>query len=842
MKTSKMHNNAIKAYKAFMQADKKSGTFHRGIFHLHTPASYDYLLFQTGDAKVNWSEYSEEQIYDRCCRISEPFCMTFPRIEDIKALDTQGVYASEKECLAFSCLALMLIRLGIEFVVVTDHNTISGSEKLQYALEVFSQPIGKKHRVSVIHGIEISCADRVHVVVIYDHSDEQQKHIINNWLCENRISEKDGVVIPSLQVLTYFIKEQGFIAYIAHINTTEIFNDGFLTEKYKKRLFELNEIPLVGVKEKEHIDRVSQRINALLPGKECNYILDNDAHSIDTIANRYMYILGNSIDYKGLQDAIMDYDVCIHFSSPTIPSIRLIGIDVPDTDEGFLHSSQTGNTKAKSFSLGFSSGLNCIIGGRGSGKSTILHIISLLLGGKNDTQPLINLLCRHQNVYLYFSLDQEIYCSVFSQPVLPYGNDYCDYLRKQIKYDYRVWRGEYHHYERIYEYLNSEYVDLYRIVDSKNMEWEKQSETNKKKIQKKVFNSAYSINEIVSLISSDNLHQFIHEMIFSNLVETKKEASVPSIRNYSLEKYITIIVEWNEKRKWKMNEILTRFNSSTRSTLRLSLSDKEDGDEYLRLLLPSVDPISSRRFLDFDISQSSIYQYLIIVMEKIGIIPFLRAASQGSFDVFFQIAEPVFDLHKTDSDMDRNAVKKEQQRLISEIFELVKKQGKIESCIDAYIEQTNQIQLEFNLNTNNSSDSNNIEQFRRISELSMGQKVVAILSFILLFGEFSGDNTPLVIDQPEDNLDSQYIYENLVKDLRKMKETRQVIIATHNATLVTNCKAEKIIVMKSDNQHGWVETTGYPTKKQIAKKILQYLEGGEKSFIHRQFVYRDILD
>lgn len=141
MKTSKMHNNAIKAYKAFMQADKKSGTFHRGIFHLHTPASYDYLLFQTEDAKVNWSEYSEEQIYDRCCRISEPFCMTFPRIEDIKALDTQGVYASEKECLAFSCLALMLIHLGIEFVVVTDHNTISGSEKLQYALEFFSQSI-----------------------------------------------------------------------------------------------------------------------------------------------------------------------------------------------------------------------------------------------------------------------------------------------------------------------------------------------------------------------------------------------------------------------------------------------------------------------------------------------------------------------------------------------------------------------------------------------------------------------------------------------------------------------------------------------------------------------------
>lgn len=56
MKISKMHNNAIKAYQSFMQADKKSGTYHKGIFHLHTPASYDYRLFQAEGPQVNWSE------------------------------------------------------------------------------------------------------------------------------------------------------------------------------------------------------------------------------------------------------------------------------------------------------------------------------------------------------------------------------------------------------------------------------------------------------------------------------------------------------------------------------------------------------------------------------------------------------------------------------------------------------------------------------------------------------------------------------------------------------------------------------------------------------------------
>ena len=131
--------------------------------------------------------------------------------------------------------------------------------------------------------------------------------------------------------------------------------------------------------------------------------------------------------------------------------------------------------------------------------------------------------------------------------------------------------------------------------------------------------------------------------------------------------------------------------------------------------------------------------------------------------------------------------------------------------------------------------------YKSVKTLSLGQKVVAMLSFILGYSEYSKDYRPLIIDQPEDNLDNQYIYKNLVKQLRVIKDRRQIIIATHNATIVTNAKADQVCVMCSDNKHGWIETTGYPGENRIKKHIINYLEGGKNSFLHKIDIYSDAL-
>lgn len=80
-----------------------------------------------------------------------------------------------------------------------------------------------------------------------------------------------------------------------------------------------------------------------------------------------------------------------------------------------------------------------------------------------------------------------------------------------------------------------------------------------------------------------------------------------------------------------------------------------------------------------------------------------------------------------------------------------------------------------------------------------------------------------------------------MKHLRDIKEKRQIIIATHNATIVTNAKADQVCVMKSNDKHGWIETTGYPGEKKIKSHIVNYLEGGKESFKHKMDVYEAVL-
>lgn len=181
--------------------------------------------------------------------------------------------------------------------------------------------------------------------------------------------------------------------------------------------------------------------------------------------------------------------------------------------------------------------------------------------------------------------------------------------------------------------------------------------------------------------------------------------------------------------------------------------------------------------------------------------------------------------------------------ILKSIFDKVTSEANIKEIRDffkLYISKTEMFTLEFNTNNREGGDKKVL--YKPVRDLSLGQKVVAMLSFILSYSEYSGDYRPLLIDQPEDNLDNQYIYRNLVKQLREIKNKRQVIIATHNATIVTNAKADLVCVMQSDNEHGWVEATGYPSEQKIKRKILNHLEGGKESFAHKIATYSNVMD
>lgn len=122
---------------------------------------------------------------------------------------------------------------------------------------------------------------------------------------------------------------------------------------------------------------------------------------------------------------------------------------------------------------------------------------------------------------------------------------------------------------------------------------------------------------------------------------------------------------------------------------------------------------------------------------------------------------------------------------------------------------------------------------KSLTKLSLGQQQSIFLAILL----HSKSKYPLLIDQPEDNLDSEFVYKTIVANLRKIKEKRQVIIVTHNANIAVLSDAELIIPLKSTSEKSIVVEKGSIDKKEIRKLCCDILEGGERAFKYRKELY-----
>lgn len=116
--------------------------------------------------------------------------------------------------------------------------------------------------------------------------------------------------------------------------------------------------------------------------------------------------------------------------------------------------------------------------------------------------------------------------------------------------------------------------------------------------------------------------------------------------------------------------------------------------------------------------------------------------------------------------------------------------------------------------------------------LSDGQKNTAILTLL-----FTNGNGPIIIDQPEDELDSDFIYNELVPIIRKLKNKRQIILVSHNANLPVNGDAELIYSLKTDSGKGKLRTVGGLDNPDVKRAILDIMEGSEEAFKRRSEKY-----
>ncbi len=119
-------------------------------------------------------------------------------------------------------------------------------------------------------------------------------------------------------------------------------------------------------------------------------------------------------------------------------------------------------------------------------------------------------------------------------------------------------------------------------------------------------------------------------------------------------------------------------------------------------------------------------------------------------------------------------------------------------------------------------------EFFPIQQGSPGQKTAAILAFLLAYGD-----EPIILDQPEDDLDNTLIYDLIVRQLRENKQRRQIVVVTHNANIVVNGDAEYVAALDFDGGRTRITVEGGLQERDVREAVCLIMEGGRTAFEQR---------
>lgn len=829
-------------YRTLSNAKISYGVFHKCLFHLHTPSSHDYKYFETKE------KITEATLAKKC--IERGLFPAERKDEFLKHFNNK-VFKDTCEFFAFILIAATLFQNEIELVLITDHHTIDGYDKLRNAIDILYE---KQNFLGVrdiklyptpLLGIELSCADKNHVVGIFDNKSkdstlEKKKEIINNFLNEYLMDEKDGLYITSLEAIEQIFRLGG-IAYIAHIKSSPMFSsdEKFLSGAYKTKLFSCANFHIAGVKK---IDEALSTQSLLEQKSKRNFaiVLDSDAHEIDSIANGIFWIKGRKPDFNMIRSALLDAKNSIRLNEPKSPDVFIEGLLIEGTD-GFL----TG--KGKNFVVNFSDSLNCLIGGRGTGKSTILSLIELVLAQRFTNINLYEAMSQYDAVWLLCKAYSEEYLISFTPLEKTYSTDTHEQnLLEALKQFYDIRKKKIRSGDRdVTELIREKCITIYKVPEGQSKEFKEIIWNPKLKVLEKIFGRGYIVNELVKFADEDKISNYITEIMrLEDLIKGRKYnfKDKKSLINF-LKNHDKIM---SERRQVIENKLAT-FNASQKNKLRIVYKQSVCPLDFIDF--ESILKRSGRRGerRKYNINLDGITGFLFACCEKIGLVPFVQLILEKNFEeinriisianfceelTYEQINNNVIDVAKNSLEVVTSAV--------TEILRLGE-DSIVEKFDTNYIHSVEKLTLEFNVENNSTNDNDKKTYFREVSSLSQGQKVVAMLSFVMGYTTFQNDSRPLIIDQPEDNLDNKYIYKTLVDSILTEKNNKQIIIATHNSTIVINGKAEQVIVLESDGSHGYILDYGYSDEKKIKKHILNQLEGGIESFRQKYIMYRELL-
>ena len=127
---------------------------------------------------------------------------------------------------------------------------------------------------TIIAGIEITCADKNHVIGIFDYNNEKVVNKISEWLEYNLVNIEAGTILTSLNVME-FLTNLDIITYIAHFDNADMIQKtDYLSGAYKKELLQSKYCNVIGCSTYEKINILDKKLTTMLKGKKFKYLIE----------------------------------------------------------------------------------------------------------------------------------------------------------------------------------------------------------------------------------------------------------------------------------------------------------------------------------------------------------------------------------------------------------------------------------------------------------------------------------------------------------------------------------------------------------------------------------------
>lgn len=845
---------------------------------------------------------------------------------------------------------------GLDAVVVTDHNSVEWVSKLRTAL-------GERTDIFIYPGVELCVGTSyTHILVIFDPNmtiDEIEGFVIQCGLPKNIWNDT-----------TKFVKEATLASLVnEYKNKVLIIPAHFNGQKGICRTLGLNgtsgfykSIPFnaVEVRNEDDLNEVKNKVaNNAFPAMAMITGSDNPGnrpgeHDIINFGNAYTWVKISEYSLEALRQVFLDYET----RSYCVLSDGNKSKDMNGIEHNYIAGMKINGLKhVDSLEFRFSPNLNCIIGGRGTGKSTIIEMLRLAFKKYDEkkTASIINNTYQDKSnleVFYNFGIDSQYSVHVNGNK----NNKQWQIEDKNgITNEYPQFPISIYSQKELYNIVEdeskfdkNESSPLLRIIDD-SISYEKALVTEKiVTIKKELMSFCEELNvvrskvqeipilkadielneskltmlkgtgiidkrkEILSLretynklkeLTKDNLNMINDiEKIYNDKISNlyKRYNQEESMIDQDNGKFIKGIVEINEnliksilKSKHELNDYINKLDNSE---LKMKIDKKQN--EYNTLLenLEGLN-IDNLKLIENDLNEKKIkllhlQQVELEVneyIEKINLtIPLyfkahnqltelrrniineinqsgnniqLKIASLSSSEKWiYHLRNELGKSNAFDSDFDKlkkkifkNNIIKQDELLKWVEFLLITQDGNIKNYINSNLDprfekiwlekkKDNVLHTLLNFMPEDKVELKILNKGNKISinEGSPGQKSAAILAFILNQGK-----NPLIIDQPEDDLDNSLIINLVVESIRNIKNSRQIIIVTHNPNIPVLGDAEGIIMLDRNSKGKVVfkdgKKTGCIEEKLIKEGICNIMEGGIDSFKLRENKYKYML-